>query len=90
MNMKTLLTREEFEKHGFIYEPDVTKCKTRKLKLYVPAEEMINDEYRMEIVNQLPYQYIHEVIETPNPYAGNPDYCCDPKVLVRGHTPNGK
>lgn len=30
-----LLTKEEIEKAGFIYEPDETKCKTRKIRLHV-------------------------------------------------------
>lgn len=29
-----LLTKEDIEKAGFIYEPDETKCKTRKIKLH--------------------------------------------------------
>lgn len=29
-----LLTKEEIEKFGFTYEPDETKCKTRKIKLH--------------------------------------------------------
>lgn len=85
-----LLTKEEIERFGFTYEPDATKCKSRKLRLYVPAKELINDEYKAEIANQIPYQYVHKVIETPNPYEGDPNFLADPKVLVTGHTPNGK
>jgi hypothetical protein len=85
-----LLTREEIEKFGLTYEPDATKCKMRKLRLYVPAPEMIDEFYKEEIAKQIPYQYVHQVKETTNPYAGNPNFLADPKVLVVGHTPNGK
>ena len=32
--MTELLTKEEIEKYGFVYEPDVTKCKTGKLGIH--------------------------------------------------------
>lgn len=85
-----LLTREEIEKAGFIYEPDREKCKARKLRLYVPMPELMDEEYKKEIVNQIPFQFVHEVRETPNLYEGDPNFLADPKVLVIGHTPNGK
>lgn len=87
--MKELLTKDEIEKFGFIYEPDENKCKSRKLKLYVPSSEMIDEGYKLEIANQIPYKYVHKVVETPNPYEGDPNFLTDPKVLVIGHTPNG-
>ena len=79
-----LLTKEEIQKFGFTYEPDATKCKTRKLRLYVP--KVIDDDYKDEVANEIPYQYVHRVWETPNIYEGNPNYLADPKVLVTGHT----
>lgn len=84
------LTKEEIEKFGFTYESDATKCKTRKLRTYVPKPEMMDKAWIAEVVSQIPYQFVHRVWETPNPYAGDPGWCCDPKVLVTGHTPNGK
>ncbi len=84
-----ILTKEEIEKYGFIYEPDITKCKSRKLRLYVPKQELIDEEYKKEVANQIPYQYVHQVIETPNPYEGDPNFLADPKVLVKGHTQKG-
>ena len=85
-----LLTREEFEKHGFIYEPDKTKCKSRKLKMSIPPVEMIDEDYKMKIVDQIPYKYLYEVIQTPNPYENSTGFFSDPRVLVTGHTSNGK
>lgn len=85
-----LLTKEEIEKAGFIYEPDASKCKTRKLRLYVPAPEGIDDDYKKEIIEQICYKHVHKVWETPNPYEGDPNFLADPRVLVTGHTPNGK
>lgn len=83
---KELLTREEFEKAGFVYEPDRTKCKAYKLRLSVPAREMINDEYKSEMISQIPFVYVREVKETENPYEGDPHFLADQKVLVIGHT----
>ena len=82
--MKLILTKEEIQKFGFTYEPDATKCKTRKLKLYVP--KVIDDDYKDEVAKEIPYEYVHEVKETSNPYEGDPNFLADPKVLVVGHT----
>lgn len=82
---KELLTREEIEKAGFIYEPDRAKCKSIKLKLSVPGDALINDEYKAEIISQIPFVYVHEVKKTENPYEGNPNFLTDPRVLVIGH-----
>lgn len=81
-----LLTKEEIEKFGFTYEPDITKCKSRKLRLYVPKPEMINEWFKGEIAKQIPYQCVHQVKETDNPYEGDPNFFADPKVIVVGHT----
>lgn len=83
---KELLTREEIEKAGFVYEPNKTKCKSFKLKLYVPCDSWINDEYKAEIISQIPFVYVHRVKKTENPYEGDPNFLADPKVLVIGHT----
>lgn len=83
---KELLIREEIEKFGFIYEPDKAKCKSLKLKLPVPSDNLINDEYKAKIISQIPFVYVHEVKKTENPYEGNPNFLADPKVLVVGHT----
>jgi hypothetical protein len=88
--MKPILTKEEIQKFGFTYEPDATKCKTRKLKTYFPAPELQNEDWKAAIAEDIPYQYVHEVKETPNPYEGDPNFLANPKVLVVGHTPNGK
>jgi hypothetical protein len=87
--MKPILTKEEIQKFGFTYEPDVTKCKTRKLRMYIPKPELMDEDWKTEVANQIPYQFVHRVWETPNPYAGDPNFLADPKVLVTGHTPNG-
>lgn len=84
--IKELLTREEFEKAGFIYEPDRSKCKAYKLRLCVPAKEMINDEYKAELISQIPFVYVHEVKETEKLYDGDSNFVVDSRVLVIGHT----
>lgn len=84
--IKKLLTKEEIEKSGFVYEPDRTKCKSLKLKLPVPNDNLINDEYKAEIISQIPFVYVHEVKKTENPYEGNPNFLADPRILVVGHT----
>jgi len=81
--VKQLWTRKDIENYGFVYEPDVSKCKTLKLRLYVPVE--IDDFFKQEIAKQIPYKYVHQVWETPNPYEGDPNFLADPKVLVTGH-----
>ena len=81
-----LLTKEEIQKFGFIYEPDATKCKSRKLKLHVP--EVIDDDYKNEVANQITYQYVHQVKASENIYEGNPNYLVDTRVIVVGHTLN--
>ena len=86
MNIVELLTKEEIESYGFIYEPDATKCKSRKLHLYVPSNEMINDDYKLEIAKQITFKYVNRVYKAPNPYEGDPDFLSDPKVIVSGHT----
>lgn len=83
---KELLTRDEIEKFGFIYESDKMKCKSLKLKLSVPSDDLINDEYKAKLISQIPFAYVHEVKKTENPYEGNPNFLADPKVLVVGHT----
>jgi hypothetical protein len=84
--MKLILTKEEIQKFGFTYEPDATKCKTRKLRTYVPKPELMDEEWKAAVAKEIPYQYVHQVWETPNPYEGNPNYLTDPRVLVTGHT----
>lgn len=87
--IKKFLTKEEIEKAGFAYEPDKTKCKSVKLKLSVPSDDLINDEYKAEIISQIPFAYVHEVKKTENPYEGNPNFLADPRILVVGHTRKG-
>lgn len=83
--MKTeLLTKKEIEKFGFKYEPDASKCKAYKLKLYVP--QVVDDFFKKAIADEIMFEYVNEVIESPNPYAGDPHFLSDPKVIVRGHT----
>ena len=77
-----LLNKEDIESAGFIYEPDRSKCKAYKLKLYVP--EVIVEEFKKAIVNEIMFKYVHQVKESENPYG--PDFCSDPKVIVIGHT----
>ena len=60
--MKSLFTKEEIEKYGFIYEPDATKCKTTKTgphykcnyykdgKFTHPEDPVITDEWRVGTV----------------------------------------
>jgi len=78
-----ILTKEEIEKLGFIYESDETKCKTIKLALHVPR--VMYDEFYPELVKQTPFKYVNQITETPNPYEGNFNFCADPKMLVTGH-----
>lgn len=82
-----LLSREEFERNGFIYEPDRNKCETWKLRLYVPDEEWRDEEYKKILISELPCKYIHRVWITPNPYEGDPNFFANYRVLVTGHTP---
>jgi len=82
--MNTFLSIEEIKEFGFTYEPDITKCKSLKLKMSVP--ELIDDECKTEIVKQIPFQYVHEVKETLNPYKDDPNFLADPKIIVVGHT----
>ena len=76
--------KEDIERFGFIYEPDITKCKSLKLKLSVP--EIITDDYKLKIVEQIPYVYINQVKETINPYEGDSNFMADPRIIVVGHT----
>ena len=80
-----LFTKKDIKRFGFIYEPDKTKCKSLKLRLYVPKLEMIDEDYKKEIAKQIPYKYVHLVIKSPNPYEDDPDFLADPRVLVIGH-----
>jgi hypothetical protein len=84
--MKAFLNKKEIENAGFIYEPDRSKCKSLKLNIHVPKDDLVNDEFKQQIVKEIPFVYVHQVTETPNPYEGNPDFLADPKVLVIGHT----
>ena len=81
-----IFTKEDIEKYGFIYEPDITKCQSLKLKLCVPESGTMDEDYKTEVANQIPYQYVHQVIESPNPYEGDPNFLADSKVIVVGHT----
>ena len=81
-----LFTKEEIEKYGFIYEPDVTKCKSLKLKSYIPKPEMIDEAYKVEVAKEIPFKHVHRVKETTNPYEGDPHFLADPKWIVVGHT----
>ena len=81
-----LFTKEEIESYGFIYEPDRDKCKSRKLRHYIP--EKVSDWFKQEVVDEIKesgWKYIHQIKETENPYEGDPDFCCDSRVLVVGH-----
>ena len=54
-----LFTKEEIEKYGFIYEPDITKCKTRTTgphykcnyykdgKFTHPEQPILTDEWKI-------------------------------------------
>jgi hypothetical protein len=77
-------TKEDIQKFGFIYEPDVTKCKFLKLRLGIP--EIFTEDYKLKIAEQIPYIYVNQIKETPNPYEGNPNFLADPKIVVAGHT----
>jgi hypothetical protein len=51
MKIVELITKEEFEKFGFVYEPDLSKCKSRKLRHYIP--QVIDDFFKEEIVEEI-------------------------------------
>ena len=84
--MKEFLTKEEIEKAGFFYESNKSVCKSLKLKLYVPKDELVNDEFKKSIIDEIPFIFVHKVTETPNVYPDDPNFLADPKVLVIGHT----
>ena len=77
-------TKEDIRRFGFVYESDITKCKSIKLKLSVP--EIITEDYKLKIASQIPYIYVNEVKETLNPYEGNSNFLSDPRIIVTGHT----
>ena len=87
--MREFFTKEEIEEAGFIYEPDRSKCKSMKLKLCIPHDELINSFFKAEIVKEIPYVYVHKIVETDNPYDTDPNFLADPKVLIVGHTLRG-
>ncbi len=83
----TLLTKEEMEKFGLVYEPDRSKCKSRKLRHYIP--KIVDDMFKEEIIKEIKesgWKYIHKVIESPNPYESDPNFIADPKPIIVGHS----
>ena len=69
-----LFTKEEIEKYGFIYEPDVTKCKTMKTGLHYkcnyykdgvftdPTPPVLTDEWKegtAEVIKVRRPQFTH-------------------------------
>lgn len=71
-----LFTKEEIESYGFIYEPDINKCKTGRIKSQYSTStfqfnklthsktvfELVPEkEAKEEIVFQIPYTHIHSI-----------------------------
>jgi hypothetical protein len=81
-----VLNKEEIERFGFIYEPDKSKCRSCKLKLRLPESEYFNEWFKESIAGEIPFVYVHLVKETENPYAEDPNFLADPKIMVIGHT----
>lgn len=81
--VKEIFTKRDIENFGFTYEPDSSKCQTRKLRLYVPSK--IDYFFKQEIAKQIPYKYVHKVWETPNSHEGDLNFLADSKILVTGH-----
>lgn len=78
--IKQLFTKEDIQKYGFIYEPDTSKCKLRKLRF--PSCE--TEEDKAEISKEIFFKYVNSVfIDTYQPLIPPDHY--DYRVMVRGH-----
>ena len=55
--MKELFTKEEIEKYGFIYEPDVTKCKTTKTGPHYKCNYYKDDDLQFREVVTMAFFY---------------------------------
>jgi len=79
-------TIEEIQQLGVQYEPDSTKCKAYKIHLF-PSDDC-NVEFLKRIQELNPYEYVHQIKETLNPYSNSPEFFSDPKIIIIGHTPS--
>jgi len=77
---KQLFTKSDIERFGFKYEPDPSKCKTRKLRFMVCETE----EDKSEIAKDILWKYVHSVfIDTYQPFTLPTHY--DHRVMIMGH-----
>jgi hypothetical protein len=96
-----LFTKEEIEKYGFIYEPDVTKCKTTKTGPHYkcnyykngefthPEQPVLTDEWKSgsaEVIKMRMPQWTHlHSVFVPDVSPMSGEGVMCQFVMIRGH-----
>lgn len=96
-----LFTKEEIEKYGFIYEPDVTKCKTRKTGPHYkcnyykngefthPEQPVLTDEWKSgsaEVIKMRMPQWMHlHSVFVPDVFPMSGEGVMCQFVMIKGH-----